>query len=141
METAWRVLAGIAGAALVVAVVDAAIRTFVLPRGVVVSLTRVISRAVRAVFNIVLRPIDTYESQDRVLAMYAPIALLVIPATFLLGVLFGFALLYFAFLDVPFSLALKDSGSALFTLGFATPSTTPATFLVYLEAGIGLALL
>src|SRR3954470_23110386 len=103
MHTAGRVLAGVGGALLVLAVLDAAIRTFVLPRGVVVSLTRVISRAVRAVFGVILRPIDSYEAQDRVLAMYAPVALLVLPATFLLGVLFGFALLYFAFLDIPFA--------------------------------------
>src|SRR3954451_16642918 len=107
METAWRVIAGIAGAVLVIAVVDAAIRTFVLPRGVVVSLTRVISRAVRAIFGVVLRPIDSYEGRDRVLAMYAPVALLVLPGTFLVGLLIGFALLYFAFLDLPFAIALK----------------------------------
>ena len=141
METAGRVLAGIAGAALVLAVLDAALRTFVLPRGTVVSLTRLISRGVRAVFSVVLRPIDTYEGRDRVLAMYAPIALFTLPAVFLVGILLGFALLYHAFLASPFDLALKESGSALFTLGFATPSSTGATFLVYAEAGLGLAML
>src|SRR5262245_5368202 len=124
MHTTWRVLAGIGGALLVIAVLDAAIRTFVLPRGGVVRIKRIVSRAVRAVFNVVLRPISTYEGRDRVLAMYAPVSLLVLPASFLVGLLIGFAGLYYAFLSVPLHLALKESGSALFTLGFATPSTT-----------------
>ncbi len=141
METAGRVLAGIAGVALVLGVLDAAIRTFVLPRGTVVSLTRIISRAVRSVFSLVLRPIDTYEGRDRVLALYAPVALLVLPATFLFGLYIGFAGVFYAITDVGLTTALRYSGSALFTLGFATPVSTARTFVVYGEAGLGLALL
>jgi hypothetical protein len=141
MDVAGRVIAGIAGVVVIVSVLDAAIRTFVLPRGTVVSLTRVISRGVYNVFRLVMRPMSTYESRDRVLALYAPVALLVLPASFLVGLLFGFAGLYHAVLDAPFSTALRESGSALFTLGFATPVSTGATLLVYAEAGLGLALL
>src|SRR3954452_15233320 len=115
METAGRVRAGIGGALVVLAVLDAAIRTFVLPRGVVVSLTRIISRAVRNVFSLVLRPIDTYEARDRVLAMYAPVALLVLPATFLVAIYVGFAGIFYAFMDITFTTALRFSGSSLFT--------------------------
>ncbi len=141
MDIALRVVAGIAGAALVLAVLDAAVRTFVLPRGTVVSLTRIVSRAVRAVFAVILKPINTYEGRDRVLAMYAPVALFALPGAFLVGILLGFAALYYAILDVTFNIALKESGSALFTLGFSTPSSTGATLLVYLEAGLGLTML
>jgi hypothetical protein len=95
MDVLLRVLAGVGGLLLIIAVLDAAIRTFVLPRGTVVSLTRIISRGVRFLFDIVLKPIDTYEGRDRVLAMYAPIALLVLPGVFLVGILIGFAGLYY----------------------------------------------
>ncbi len=141
MYVAARILAGIAGACLIVFVLDAAIRTFVLPRGVIVMLTRAIARAVRAVFGVVLRPADTYESRDRILALYAPISLLVIPATFLMGIYLGFAALFWACTGARAGVAMRYSGSALFTLGFATPTTSPPTLLVYAEAGIGLALL
>jgi hypothetical protein len=141
MHTTARVLAGIGGALIVVFVLDAAIRTFVLPRGVIVRLTRVISRGVRAVFGIVLHPIGTYEGRDRVLALYAPVALLVLPASFLAGMYVGFSAIFWACTDVRFAMAMRFSGSALFTLGFATPNTTPPTAIVYAEAGMGLALL
>jgi len=55
METAARVLAGVAGCVLVVVVIDAAVRTFVLPRGVAVPLTRVVSRVTALVFRVITR--------------------------------------------------------------------------------------
>ena len=46
----------VVGIALIAIVVDAALRTFVLPRGSVVRLTRVISVVISRIFELVLRP-------------------------------------------------------------------------------------
>ena len=66
----------IGGIALIAVVMDAAVRTFVLPRGVVVTLTRVVSVAVRSLFDVRLRFARTYEQRDRVMALYSPMVLL-----------------------------------------------------------------
>ncbi len=141
METAGRVVAGIAGALVIVVVIDAAVRTFVLPRGAAVPLTRLVSRVSRWCFDLLTRRIDDYKRIDRVLALYGPVTLLLFPAVWLVGSFTGFALLYGAFGDVGTRAAIRDSGSALFTLGFATPGDLPSTGLVIVEAAAGLALL
>jgi hypothetical protein len=63
------------GVVLVVFVVDAAVRTLVLPRGSVVALTRVIWRIHRAVFDLIAGRCKTYEGRDRVMALCAPLSL------------------------------------------------------------------
>jgi hypothetical protein len=130
-----------AGAVLVVVVVDAAFRSFVLPRGVVVRLTRVVVLSVRALFRLPLRFAKTYEQRDRVMALYAPLSLLVLPAVWLVLVLTGFMLMFRA-VDVPtFADAFRTSGSSLFTLGFLEPRDLPGVALAFTEAFVGLGLL
>lgn len=141
MDVVVRVVEAIAGVALIVVIIDAAIRTFVLPRGVTVRFTRIVSRASAACFRLVTNRIDDYETIDRVQALYGPITLLLLPAVWLIGVFVGFTLLYDAIHDVPVRDALLYSGSALFTLGFSTPRDLPSTAMTFIEASLGLALL
>lgn len=140
MDTAARVLAGVAGAVLVVTVVDAAVRTFVLPRGVAVPLTRLVSRITAFAFRLVTRRQD-YERTDRTLALYGPITLLSFPAAWLVGLFAGFSLVFGSLDGVGPRAAIRYSGSALLTLGFATPPDLPSTFLSFIEAALGLTLL
>jgi hypothetical protein len=141
METAGRIVAGVVGAVFVVAVLDAAVRTFVLPRGVAVPLTRLVSRVMSAVFRAITRRQDDYARVDRTLALYGPITLLSFPAAWLLGLFAGFSLIIGALHDAGPREAIRDSGSALLTLGFATPADLPTTAAVLIEAAFGLALL
>ena len=70
-----------AGALLVAWVLDAAVRTFVLPRGSVVRLhPDRVPRACARVFDLPLHFAKTYEQRDRVMALYAPLSLLILPA-------------------------------------------------------------
>ncbi len=75
------------------------------------------------------------------MAMYAPVTLLLFPAVWLTTVLLGFSGLFHAFTGDTAGEVLQYSGSALFTLGFATPDSVAPTVLVYIEAAIGLTLL
>ena len=69
------------GVVAVVVVLDAAVRTFVLPRGAVVLFTLVVFRVGAAVFcDCSPAPSRSYEARDRVMALYAPLALLAFPA-------------------------------------------------------------
>ena len=69
----------IAGVAVVAFVLDAAVRTFVVPRGSVVLFTVVVFRSIRKVFLLFASPRRGYEARDRVMAIYAPVALLALP--------------------------------------------------------------
>lgn len=141
MRTLFDVLLFFAGALLVLFVLDAAVRSFVLPRGVVVRLTRIVFLGVRAAFRVPLRFVKTYEERDRVMALYAPLALLILPAVWLVLVLAGYTLMFRA-VDVPtFADAFRTSGSSLFTLGFLEPRDLPGVTLAFSEAFIGLGLL
>ena len=141
MELAARIGLGILGGAIVLVVLDAAVRSFVLPRGVAVSLTRMVARMSRAMFQVAVRRADTFAHQDRIMALYAPITLLLLPAAFLVGVFIGFTGLFYAATGSDAGTVFRYSGSALFTLGFTNPPDAPATALVFIEAGIGLTLL
>ena len=86
MSTVEHVVYIIIGIVMIVIVIDASIRTFVLPRGVVVRFTVTIFQLLRAAFNVLLRTRKTYESSDRLMALYAPLALLAVPIVSLIVV-------------------------------------------------------
>ncbi|MGQ0803696.1 MAG: hypothetical protein ACT4PI_07530 [Actinomycetota bacterium] len=136
VEVAW--FGG--GALLVLVALDSAVRTFVLPRGVVVPYSRLVFVAVRRLFDLRLRFARSYEARDRVMAMYAPLTLLVLPATWLVLVITGFTGMFRA-LGVPtWREAFTTAGSSLFTLGFARPPDLPTTALAFSNSTIGLGL-
>jgi hypothetical protein len=122
-------------------VIDAALRTFVLPRGTPVMLTWMVFRSVRRVFGIFARPARTYEQRDRVMALYAPVALIALPTVSLLLIFGSFTIAFYGLDHDGWRDALTTSGSCLLTLGFERPPSTPGVLLGFLEAVIGLGLL
>jgi hypothetical protein len=136
-----RVLCGVFGLAIQIMVLDAAIRTFLLPRIANVRFSRVVARGVGVFFNKLAREDRDYLSRDRILSMFAPMVLLSYQALWLALSLVAFALGFVAAGEPSFALAFSISGSSIFTLG-----TTPATggvfsTLQFAEAGVGLTLL
>jgi ABC-type multidrug transport system fused ATPase/permease subunit len=129
------------GAALILVLADALVRTLVLPRGSVVRLTRLIWIASRYVFDLIAGRCKTWESQDRVMALFAPLTLLLQPVVWLAMVLVGFMLMFHALGVGSWRTAFTESGSSLFTLGFVRPRDLPTTVLTFTEAAIGLGIL
>jgi hypothetical protein len=129
------------GLTAVVIVLDAAVRTFVVPRGAVVLFTVAIFRMVKWFFGLFASPRRTYEARDRVMALYAPIALLALPLISILVVFAAFACVFVGLDSHGWRDAVLTSGSSLLTLGFERPTHLPAAFAAFAEAGIGLALL
>lgn len=136
-----RVFVAIAGVAVILVVLDAAIRTFVLPRAAAVPFTRLISLASRMVFDVFARPARTYEQRDRALALYAPITMLLFPTVWLACIFGAFGAIFWSVESVAWGEAFRLSGSALFTLGFDTPRNLGPDFLTFVEAALGLGLL
>lgn len=141
MNVSVRVLAGLFGLLLQLLVLDAAIRTFLLPRVANVRLSRFVAKTVGALFKMLARSSKSYLIRDRILSLYASIVLLSYQALWLTLSFVAFALGFVAAGASKFSLAFEMSGSSLFTLGTTGARGGALTVLEYVEAGVGLTLL
>ena len=136
---AVQILAFAIGAVGAIRVVASAIRTFVVPRGDNDRLSRFVFRLIRRIFDLFARPSRRYEERDRVMAYYGPVALVALPAVWLVLLAASFAAMFWA-LGLPPGEAFVVSGSSLLTLGFDRPAVPGGDLLSFAEAAIGLAL-
>lgn len=134
------ILAGTVGSLVVLGTLLSAVRTVVVPRPESVRLTRSVFAVLRWVFNALARLREGYAWTDRVMARYAPIALLTLPLVWLGGMFVGFTLLMWSVGERPFVRALDVSGSSLLTLGFTKPDTAAGVALAFIGAGLTIAI-
>ena len=114
-----RVIVFILGALLVGFTLLSAVRTLVLPRAAPDIIYASVFRVVRWVFELRLRFSSSFRARDRILAYYAPFALLTLLPVWLILVTLGYSGMYWA-LGVPtWYESFLLSGSSLLTLGFA----------------------
>lgn len=141
-DLALRLLILIAAGYIIVRGISSALRTFVLPRSAYDPISSATFRVTFALFRLImrLRKLDTYEGRDKLMALFAPIALLLLPTVWITTVLTGFALIYWALGSADFVTAFSLSGSSITTLGFATSEFPAIRALEFLEAVIGLIL-
>lgn len=133
-----RWVAGAVGIAVVLGTWASVFQTLVVPRGRATRLTKKVSRAVSAAFEVVVKRSKTYESKDRLLAQVGPLTLLVMLLVWLLLFHLGFALILWLVAGGSFALALRETGSSLFTLGFASRPLLSVTAVDFLAAITGL---
>src|SRR5271156_2067506 len=127
-----------AGLILVMSTLMSVAGTLVVPRGVNSPFSRSVEWFLDIVFLMGTKPVRSFERRDRILAWQAPLTLLLRLAVWL-GLLFvGFALLLLPSLKGHLGQAFSESGSSLFTLGYAVPATGDSTTLEYLAAFTGL---
>ncbi len=136
-----RVIAFAAGASIVVVTALSALKTVVVPRALPSAITRGVFLACRRVFDVLAHERRAFEARDRVLAFYAPVALVVLPGVWVALVLIGFAFMFWAVGAGPMSDAFTESGSSLLTLGFIPPSGPSETVLAFIEATLGLGII
>src|SRR5579884_740520 len=96
LEIVLRAVAFAVGLALVVTALGSAIRTFVLPRGVADVLPRAVFLTIRTFFELRTRRARDYEERDRLMAVYAPISLLLLAAFYLFMTMFGYTAVFWA---------------------------------------------
>jgi hypothetical protein len=138
---AVRVAVFLAGAVLVFSALGSAIRTVVIPRAIVSRISRVVFLGTRWLFRLRARPGRSYEERDRIMALYAPVSLLVLLVTWLTLILIGYAGIFWAAQGGGVGEAFSVSGSSLLTLGFAPPRGLPGTVIGFTEAAMGLIML
>jgi hypothetical protein len=136
-----RIALGVLGVGIVALVLDAAVRTFLLPRVASVRLSRAIAKSVSAFFHLIGGSRNTYAQLDRRLSLYPSVLLLSYQATWLGLMLVAFACLFMSAGAPSAARAFELSGSSLFTLGTTASQGGGQQALSYLEAGIGLTLL
>jgi hypothetical protein len=136
-----RVLAGVLGLWLQVLVLDAAIRTFLLPRVASVRLSRVVATSVGWIFGLLTGEKRSYAVRDRILSLYASILLLTYQALWLVLSLVAFACGFIALGTKNVPRALEVSGSSLLTLGTSSGTGAGQVALGFVEAAVGLTLL
>src|SRR5262249_13389203 len=106
------------------------------------ALPRALFQAVRLLFfELRLRKAHDYADRDRAMAMYAPVALLVLAGFYQLLTLLGFMAIYWALGVDSWRRAFAISGSSILTLGFAAVDDLPKTAIAFAEATIGLMLI
>lgn len=140
MEVVLRVMAFVAGAALVVLALSSATRTFVLPRSARDRIATMVFLSVRFFFHLRLRGARTYEERDRIMALYAPVGLLTLPPVWLTLVLIGYTAIYGSMGVGGLYEDFVFSGSSLLTLGFASHAGVLESIASFSEAAIGLIL-
>jgi hypothetical protein len=135
-----RVLVALLGVALVAWTLMSALKAVVVPRAIVTTLTRVHFRALRWVVDRFARPRHSFARRDAALAIYAPLSLVLLPATWVVLITIGFTFIFWGTGVDPWQEALAISGSSLVTLGFERPEGTAREVLAVAEAAIGLGL-
>lgn len=128
-----------AGLFVILATAGSVLTTLVLPRGLRSRLSVFVSHNVAwRMFLLGANRFSQYEAKDRVLALSAPVALLLILVTWLLLFLAGYALVLWPLIDGSFGQALREAGSSLLTLGFAATADSGAAAVHFLAASTGL---
>ncbi|HET9110742.1 MAG TPA: hypothetical protein VFN78_07955 [Ktedonobacterales bacterium] len=135
-----RILVFALGSTIVLWTLRSIIRTFVLPRNIRAKIAWTLFRILRQTFHVLMLFTRTYEQRDALLAMYAPVSLLMLPLVWLAFILLGFTGIFWALEATSFQQALILSGSSLFTLGFAALPSLGVTIFAFIEAALGLIL-
>ncbi|HTJ74530.1 MAG TPA: hypothetical protein VL337_04120 [Acidimicrobiales bacterium] len=141
MEVTVDVVVFALGAVAALGTLGSAVRTVVLPRGIPARLSSLVFVVLGRVYRLRIRRTATYERRDRVMAGFAPAALMLLVVEWLTITLAGYTAMFWAIGARPLRAAVTDSGSSLTTLGFSQPRDLPSVLLAFTEAGLGLTLL
>ena len=148
-----RLLATIAGIALILVILWDAFETIILPRRVTrrLRLTGLFYGTIWLICSRLVRSMRNRKRREKYLGMFGPLSLLMLLAMWAAGLIFGYAILLWSInarLNVPtvetnFLTYLYLSGTTFFTLGFGdlVPLLPLGRFFVVIEAATGFGLL
>lgn len=134
-----RVVAAVLGGFIVLATGWSVLGTLVVPRRIRSRIPRLVFLVNRTVFRFVADRTSSYEAQDRILAIQAPVQLIGQVVAWLALYQLGFGLLMWPFVgNGDLGSAMEQAGSALCTLGFLVPHSSGGAALDPLAALAGL---
>ena len=136
-----RIVLMLLGLWLVVIAVSAAIRSFILPRNESVRFNSLVFMGVRLIFDFAASMGRTYAHRDRIMAHYAPIALVALPVAWEAMLSLAYTLIYWALGEGDWATCYQLSCSSLLTLGSTDSKSMVISVFSYSEAMLGLLLL
>jgi hypothetical protein len=135
--TMLRAIGAVLGGLLVLAVTASVLRTLVVPGGRAGLALRSVDRTVDVLFRIAATWARSAESRHHLFQAQAPLILAAMLLLWLSGYLLGYALLLWPQTG-SLAAALRESGSSLLTLGFASTRATGPTTVDFLAGATGL---
>jgi hypothetical protein len=126
------------GLVLVLWVLSSAIVTVVVPRGDSSVLSQALFVLSSRAFEAAAERTSSPRRSEAIRARFAPVTLMLLPATWALGIMTGFVPMYWAVGVRPFGETVVLTGSSLTTLGFSRPNEGPAVGLATVEGLLGL---
>ena len=134
---AIRMLASVVGVVLLIGTSISVLKTLVMPGGRIGHLYKTVGLVVDRTFRLAVDRLPGYERRDRVLAFQAPVVLAGLLISWLVAYLIGFGLVLWPVVG-DLAAALRESGSSLFTLGFASTNRGGPTAIDFLAGADGL---
>ena len=132
-----RMLASVVGVVLLIGTSISVLKTLVMPGGRIGHLYKTVGLVVDRAFRLAVYRVPGYERRDRVLAFQAPVVLAGLLISWLVAYLIGFGLVLWPVVG-DLAAALRESGSSLFTLGFASTNRGGPTAIDFLAGADGL---
>jgi hypothetical protein len=126
------------GAAVVVADLYDLVRALVVPRPHTAGVVAWLSRRLRATIHALAGRITSFPARDRLLTTLEPMVMLMRLGVWLATALAGFAFVIWGTGSGSFGYAFIESGSSIFTLGFATERHPAPEVAAFLAAAFGL---
>lgn len=126
------------GVVVVVGTLSSVFTTLVVPRASSSRVLRGISRGLARAVRRAVRPLDAYETKDRVMSLVGPFAMVFLFVIWLVALVAGFGLMAWWDTDATLQHAMVVSGSSVFTLGFATLAGHAAEAVELAAGGTGL---
>jgi hypothetical protein len=134
---AIRIIGSILGIALLIGTSISVLKTLVMPGGRIGLLYHAVGRIVDRSFWVVLSRVPEYRRRDRIHAFHAPLVLAMLLVTWLVAYLVGFGLVLWPEVG-DFGNALREAGSSLLTLGFASTNEGGPTMVDFAAGASGL---
>ena len=134
---AIRILASVVGVVLLIGTSISVLKTLVMPGGRIGRLYKTVGRVVDGAFRLAVHRVPDYERRDRVLAFQAPVVLAGVLISWLVAYLIGFGMVLWPVVG-GLAAALRESGSSLFTLGFASTNRGGPTAIDFMAGASGL---
>lgn len=133
MRTFW----GVFGSLIVLGTLMSEVRTLVVPRVFRPGLSNLLGRTVYRTFQLMANRFDRYETKDRILAYAGPLSVVTKLVGWLGAFLIGYSMLNLSLGALGWRASVREAGSSLLTLGFASADKTRLNAIDFCAAVTG----
>src|SRR5215471_6694021 len=133
-----QIIVFVLGLGIALTTLYSALKQTVLPGRKKVRLSRAVFRNTFRLFRFVAVRLPSQQARDALLAFYAPLSVMLLPLTWVILLMIGFAAMFWGVRVPSVGTALLLSGAALTTEGFLAPKGGAQTTLYILAGIIGL---